>query len=336
MIEAVLEKAGRIVVRDTADAIAVQGEALIAVQRVGICGSDLHAYRGEHPFIHPPIVLGHEFAGLVVSAPADSGFRPGDRVTVEPSLVCGHCDNCKSGRYNICDHLRVIGCQARGAMAGLIAVPAGNLLMLPDSVSWDEACLVEPLAVGVHAMRRAGIEVGESVLILGAGTIGLMCLAAARAMGAGAVMVADPVDWRRDLALSLGADDVCENPAICANSAEPLLPAPSLILECTGNGAAAEQAVSISRKGGRIVIVGVHSKPALLEIGLIQDWELDVRGTLMYTRGDFEEALNLIAEQRVRTESLITHRMHLAHVAEAFRVLSDPALRALKIILTVA
>lgn len=335
MREAVLEGVESITFRDADAVVPHSGEALLAVQRVGICGSDVHAFRGEHPFIHPPIVLGHEFAALVVSAPPDCGFMPGDRVTVEPSLVCGHCPNCKSGRYNICDHLKVVGCQTRGAMAELIAVPAGKLVRLPDAVSWDEACLVEPLAVGVHAMRRAGLAPGESVLILGAGTIGLMCLAAARSLGAGTVMVADPLEWRRDIALAAGADEVRADPSICTN-ASSLDPPPDIICECTGHGGAATQAVRLSRKGGRIVIVGVHGKPEAIEIGLIQDWELDVFGTLMYTRRDFEEALSLISERRVPTELLVTHRMRLAHVADAFAVLTDPDSRALKVLLTVA
>lgn len=336
MTEAVLEATGRISVRETDDVVAQHGEALVAVHRVGICGSDIHAFRGQHPFIHPPIVLGHEFAGRVMTAPADSGFKPGDRVTVEPSLVCGLCRNCRSGRYNICEHLRVIGCQSRGAMADLIAVPADRMLRLPDSMSWDEACLVEPLAVGVHAVRRADLSPGDSILILGAGTIGLMCLSAAKSMGAASVTVADPVAWRRDLAVKLGADETCADPESCASPQAPAAQAPDIIIECTGHGEAVATAVRLSRKGGRIVIVGVHGKPALVEIGLIQDWELDIRGALMYTRGDFEEALNLITERRVLTEPIITHRMLLANVANAFETLNDPEAEALKVILTVS
>jgi len=153
-------------------------EILVAVARVGICGSDLHAYHGRHPFIQLPVVPGHEFAGAVVEVGANvHDFVPGQRVTVEPSLVCGVCHNCTRGRYNICERLRVIGCQTTGALGEYLAVPASKTLLLPDSVTWDQAVMVEPLAVAVHAVRLArfqSVQPGANVLILGAGTIGLM------------------------------------------------------------------------------------------------------------------------------------------------------------------
>lgn len=338
MTEAVLEAPRTMTIREAPAPEAGPGEALLAPERVGICGSDMHAWHGLHPFITPPVVPGHEFSATVCDAPQGSGYTSGDRVTVEPNLVCGECIHCKEGRYNICDSLKVIGCQTPGAMADYLTVPVEKLIPLPDSVDFEDACLIEPLAVGIHALRRARFQPGESVLILGAGTIGLMCLQAARAMGAGAKVVTDLQEWRLDLARSLGADAVAraDDPDLRAAIRRAMGPdGADIILECVGFPRAMKQAVEVSRKGGRIVVVGVHGEPVDLNVGLVQDWELDVYGSLMYTRADFEEALALIRRGDAQTRPFITHRFPLEEAARAYETLDDPAARALKTLIVV-
>jgi len=314
-------------------------ELLIAVARVGICGSDLHAYHGQHPFIQLPVVPGHEFAGIVVEVGAHvQGFTPGQRVTVEPSLVCGTCYNCTHGRYNICEHLQVIGCQTVGAMADYLAVPAVKALLLPDSVTWEQAALLEPLAVGVHAIRIAKLQPGANVLILGAGTIGLMTLQAAKALGAGRVMISDLLQERLDLALELGADEAV-NPAT-ADLAEALERAfgpwrADTIVECVGVAATVRDAVRVARKGTRIVLAGVFEGEVPVSLGLVQDRELELAGTLMYADGDFPAALELVRSGKVRVEPLVTHCLPLDQAAQAFAI-ADSRAGALKVLLEVS
>jgi L-iditol 2-dehydrogenase len=314
------------------------GELLIAVARVGICGSDLHAYHGQHPFIQLPVVPGHEFAGTVVEVGAHvQGFAPGQRVTVEPSLVCGTCYNCTHGRYNICERLRVIGCQTAGAMADYLTVPAAKTLLLPDSVTWDQAALLEPLAVGVHAVRVAQIRPGANVLVLGAGTIGLMTLQAAKAVGAGRVMISDLLQERLDLALELGAD-VAVNPTttdLAAAVEEAFGPwRADVIVECVGVAATVRDALRVARKGTRIVLAGVFAGEVPVSLGLVQDRELELAGTLMYASDDFPTALELVRSGQVKVEPLITHCLPLDQAARAFAV-ADSRAGALKVLLEV-
>ncbi|MGC9399492.1 MAG: zinc-dependent alcohol dehydrogenase [Anaerolineae bacterium] len=313
-------------------------EVLIAVAEVGICGSDLHAYHGKHPFITLPVVPGHEFAGLVAEVGAEvTDFAPGDRVTVEPSLVCGECYNCRHGRYNICSNLRVIGCQTPGAMAETIAVPTEKVLRLPDGVSWVQGALAEPLAVGVRAARRAEFEPGANVMILGGGTIGLMTLQAAKALGAGTVMVSELLPERLALAKELGAD-VLVNPgetdlldAVEETFGERRA---DVIIECVGIGATVREAIRVARKGTRIVIAGVFEQDISVSMGLVQDHELELIGTLMYVDDDFPTALRLLAEGQARAEPLVSHRFPLEEAAEAFAV-ADERQGALKVLIDV-
>ena len=313
-------------------------EVLIAVARVGVCGSDLHAYHGRHPFMELPVVPGHEFAGTVAAVGSEvDRFSPGQRVTVEPSLVCGQCYNCTHGRYNICEHLQVIGCQTTGAMAEYLAVPAAKALALPDEVSWDQGAMVEPLAVGVHAARTARFRPGAKVLVLGAGTIGLVTMQAAKALGAGAVMITDLLPDRLELALELGADRAV-NPAT-TDLAQALEEAfgptrADAILECVGVAATARQAVSVARKGTRIVLAGVFEEEVPMNLGLVQDRELELAGTLMYVGDDFATALELVRDGRVRVEPLISHHFPLEQAAEAFAT-ADDRREALKVLIEV-
>jgi L-iditol 2-dehydrogenase len=314
-------------------------ELLVAVARVGICGSDLHAYHGRHPFIQLPVVPGHEFAGTVVAVGMDvGGFAPGQRVTVEPSLVCGRCYNCLHGRYNICENLEVIGCQTTGAMADYVVVPASKTVLLPDGMTWDQAAMAEPLAVGIHAVRKAQMAPGANLLILGAGTIGLMTLQAARALGAGRVLVTDLLQDRLDLALALGADEAV-NPsttdlvAALEGAFGPWLA--DVIIECVGIAATARDAVRVARKGTRVVLAGVFEEEVTLNLGLVQDRELELVGTLMYVDEDFPTALALLRDGQVRAEPLISHRFPLGQAAQAFAT-ADSREKALKVLIEVA
>jgi L-iditol 2-dehydrogenase len=314
-------------------------EVLIAVARVGICGSDLHAYHGRHPFIQLPVVPGHEFAGSVAEVGANvRDFAPGQRVTVEPSLVCGVCANCRQGRYNICERLQVIGCQTAGALAEYLAVPAAKALPLPDSITWDQAALLEPLAVAVHAVRMARFQPGSDVLILGGGTIGLMTLQAARAMGAGRVVITDLIERRLALALQSGAARAV-NPAKTdlAQALEEIFgpQRADVIFECVGVAATAREAVRVARKGTRIVLAGVFEEEVPLSLGLIQDRELELIGTLMYAGDDFATAIRLVESGQVKVEPLITHRFPLSRAAEAFAAADDRE-RALKVLVEIA
>ncbi|RDI96407.1 alcohol dehydrogenase [Meiothermus sp. QL-1] len=283
------------------------GQALLEPLAIGICGSDLHVYEGQHPFVRYPVYPGHEVAARVVAVGpgADPGWV-GARVVLEPSLTCGHCPQCRSGRYNICQHLRVMGFQAPGAMAQAFVAPLEKLYRLPDGVSAEEGALVEPLAVAVHAVALGRVA-GRTVAVLGAGPIGLLVAQVALAYGAAQVEVVDPLETRRGLAERMGLRAV-----------PPGEGRYEVVFECVGSEKALEAAIQSCHKGGGVVVAGVFGQPACISAGLVQDWELTLQGSLMYTFWDYQEALRLLAQGRVQLKPLITHRFPLGEAQEAF------------------
>ena len=316
------------------------GEVLVAVKNVGICGSDIHAYYGQHPYISCPVVPGHEFAGVVtrVGDGVDEAWL-GKRVTALPSLVCGKCYNCRNGRFNICQGLKVIGCQSDGALAEFVKAPADKLFPLPDEMSWETATLVEPLAVAVHAVRIAGDIVGQRVVIYGGGTIGLLVMQVAKAYGAKEVILSEPDAFRRNLAKELGANHVIDPGAIQPSRWLEDKFGPEgidLSFECVGIEATVHQAILSSRKGTTIVIVGVFSKPIMVDMGLVQDRELRLLGTLMYTKTDFTEALELLEQGRVQGSPLITHRLDFADAHQAFDLIEQQKGSCIKLMIKAA
>ncbi len=309
------------------------GEVRIAVRACGVCGTDIHAYLGKHPLIVCPIVPGHEFSGVIDALGADadaSDLRVGMPVVVEPSLTCGKCEPCRTGRYNICDSLRVLGCQATGAQAEYITVPAAKIIPMHDGMTFEQGALVEPTAVAVHALRRAPIHQADRVLIAGAGTIGLQVLQVARALGASTTIVTDVVEKKLELARQLGATYTINSRT---QSLSDFLRAQfgkssavDVALECVGVEQTMRQCVEACKKGGQIVVVGVFEQDAPVRLSAVQDRELDVLGTLMYMRRDFVKARDLIASGQVQTEPLITRRAPLDELPQVMEaILADPS-----------
>jgi threonine dehydrogenase-like Zn-dependent dehydrogenase len=232
---------------------------------VGICGSDLHAFDGRHPFIRLPVVPGHEVAGIVDAVgPGAGGFQAGDRVLLEPNLVCGRCFYCTSGRYNLCEKLQVVGCQTAGALAEAFVAPAGRLHHVPEGMSWTAAALVEPLATATHAARVAGNLNGAAVAVLGAGSIGLLTMLSARAAGATTVVMTDLVEARRWAALELGATAAVDpaDPAAAEAIRSALPHRPDVVFDCVANESTLNHAIGLAEKGGTVIVIGVPSGPA--------------------------------------------------------------------------
>lgn len=311
------------------------GEARVAIRACGICGSDLHTFEGRHPFVSYPVYPGHELGGVVVEAgPGVSPTWVGRAVTIEPSLVCGTCENCRAGRYNICDALRVMGFQAPGGMAESFAVPADRLVELPPRLTAEQGAGLEPLAVAIHAARLPASLAGRDVLVLGGGTIGLLTGQVARVYGARRILVVDLLPMRCALAQQLGldalrADTDLESGVRRAFQGRP----PDVAFECVGAEATLRHAISLVRKGGEIIVVGVFGREVLVPAALVQDRELHLRGSLMYTRTDFQEAARLAEEGRVQVDPLVTHRIPLADVRTAFE-LAGHREETLKVLLT--
>ena len=205
MRQAVMTAPGVIEFRQVEPENPKSDEVLIRVHRIGVCGSDIHVYHGLHPYTGYPVVQGHEVAGVVAGLGSEvKGFAPGDAVVFMPQVTCGECYPCRHGMYHICDHLKVMGFQTDGAAQDYFPVPAQMVIKLPEGISLDQAAMVEPLSVAVHALRRGGGASGKKVLVLGAGTIGNLVGQAARATGAADVMVTDLSEYKLAMARRVG------------------------------------------------------------------------------------------------------------------------------------
>lgn len=324
MIQAKLIKPQQLTIAEVPKPSPKENEVLVEVNSCGICGSDIHAYYGKHPFISCPVVPGHEFSGTVAEVGEKvEKIKIGERVTVEPSLVCGHCYNCQIGRYNICKELKVIGCQSDGALAEYLSVPEEKIIPLPQELDFESACLIEPLAVAVHAVRKSNFKKGNRVLILGAGSIGLLILQVVKAYGVGWVAISDLLKHRLAMAKELGADDIIDiSKRKAADSLrEKFEDGPDLIFECVGVETTIREAIEIARKGTIIMMIGVYEKEVSIPLGLVQDRELELLGSLMYGNGDFKEAVRLIVEEKLKVKPLITHRFKLKETKEAYQAI---------------
>jgi len=300
------------------------GEVVVRVAACGLCGSDLHEYlegplyipRGPHPLTGqaPPVTLGHEFCGRVVEVgPGVSAVRAGDRVAVNPCLLCGACRWCRRGQPNYCARLGSLGLSRDGALAPLVAVPASGCHLLPAGVGDAAGAFVEPLAVVLHACRRARLTGGEHAALIGAGPIGLLLVQVLRMRVSGWVAVVEPREARRRLARALGADVAvdphAEDPArVVAELSDG--ERAGVAFECVGSAGAFESAFRVTGKGGRVVVVGLVPErvPANL-LGLLAH-EKEIVGSSAYV-DEFPEAIGLLAAGRVRVDPLVTGRVGL-------------------------
>lgn len=315
------------------------GEVRVRSTVVGICGSDIHAAHGRHPFIDLPFRPGHEVVGVVDAAgPGTDQSLVGRRVVVEPNLACGKCTQCLAGRYNICAELAVFGCQTPGGLTDAFVIAEDRVIPLDDGLDDRHAALIEPLATPVHAVRRAAKLVGgldgKRVAVLGAGPIGLFVLLAARRAGA-TVVVADLLDSKRARAERLGAigsfDPTSED---AARSAKEALGGPAdVVIDCVARKSSVAQAIDIVDKGGAVMIVGVAAGATEVPLDLIQDREIVVAGCLMYVRDDVQEAIDMLTEGAVPIDEFVTGVFPLEQSAEAFTASTDP--EHVKVLITV-
>jgi L-gulonate 5-dehydrogenase len=296
-----------------------EGEVLLEVELAGICGSDLHAYRGHPGPRRPPLVLGHEAVGSV----------PGreNRFVVFPLVVCGTCSACRRGEENLCERRGLLGLDRQGVFAERVPVRADSLVPVPEGLDPQVAVLVEPLATSLSALRVDGVTADDSLLVLGGGPIGLLAVYAAVARGA-RVTCAEPVDERRALAERLGAATVL------ADAAEAAVGGADVALDAVGIERTWRAAVDGVRAGGVVALVGLGQAEGAMPTGDLVRRGVTVRGHYAYTRRDFEDSLALLADSPPPVDWVTV--LELAEGAEGFRVLVEEPSVATKILLTPA
>lgn len=305
-------------------------EVLVSMLVSGVCGSDTHAARGRHPSIDLPYFPGHEVVGVVVGVGAwVTSVTVGQRITVEPTLVCGRCKQCVHGRENLCENLRFFGCgYEQGGMADFFTIPASRAHSIPEKFTDQQAALVEPLSTPVHAVRLASVDTGDlrgrAVAILGAGTIGLLVMAAARRRGAGRVVMTDLLASKRERALFLGADvviDAGREDIVAAVRAE-LGESADVVFDCVAAQSTMDQAIGMALNAGTVVIVGVPTRDVTIPLPLIQDRQIRIQGSATYLPDDYREAMEILAAGKVSAEDFITATYPLDEASAAFEASS--------------
>jgi (R,R)-butanediol dehydrogenase / meso-butanediol dehydrogenase / diacetyl reductase len=304
------------------------GWAVVDVAYAGICGTDLHICAGEHPRAQAPLVLGHEFVGTLAGDAA--GLPAGRRVAVEPLLNCGECTPCRTGRAHVCERLRLIGIDVPGGVAEQVRVPEARLIPLPDGLDLHAAAFAEPLAVTVHAVRRSRLQLGDVVMVAGAGPIGLGVASCARLAGARDVLVSEPAPERRRVAESLGLTVLdAQDPRadLLERTGGDLA---TVVFDTAAHPAVAAALASWTAVNGRIVFVGTYGEPTALDLQDVVFRELEAVGCRVYTRADMETAVELIASGRFDPAPLITATVRLAEAPDALaRLRSGEELKVL-------
>ncbi len=299
---------------DVARPVIGERDVLVQVRACGICGSDVHGYDGSTGRRVPPIVMGHEASGVVAEVGAAvTDLKPGARVTFDSTLSCGHCHFCRRGQANLCDNRRVLGVSCgdyrqHGAFAEFVVVSRSIVYPLPDSLSFEEAAMIEAVSVAVHAVNRTPVKLGDSALVVGAGMIGLLSIQALRLAGCGKIIATDLDDRKLEMARQLGADETF-NPAHCDAPAEIRRRTGDrgvdIALEAVGATASIQSAIAALRKGGTITLVGNVAPKIELPLQAVVTRELTLIGSCA-SAGEYPACIELMASGKIRVAPLIS------------------------------
>lgn len=339
MIQQVMTTPGRIEFRRIPVPVPGEGEALVRIRMIGMCGSDIHVYHGKHPFTSYPVTQGHEVSGEIAAlGPGVSGLNVGDKVTIEPQVFCGKCYPCTHGKYNLCEDLKVMGFQTTGAASTYFAVSASKITPLPADMGFEEGAMIEPLAVAVHAVRRAGDIKGNRVAVLGAGPIGNLVAQTAKGLGAELVMVTDVSGYRLELARSCGADFGVNTREADFNAALVDCLGPDkadVIYDCAGTDVTMNQAIRFARKGSTIILVAVFSGIAQVDLAVLNDHELDLNTSMMYRHEDYLTAIELVEQGKVQLKPLMSATFPFSRYLDAYQYIDANRETAMKVLIDV-
>jgi 2-desacetyl-2-hydroxyethyl bacteriochlorophyllide A dehydrogenase len=322
-------------------------EVLVSSRYAGICGTDLHVYRGEFPDrVSYPAILGHEFGGVVAEVGSEvTDYQPGDRVVVDPIISCHNCTACLTGHINACSTLKLLGIDLDGGFGQYVAVPKDRLYKLPDAIPMENVPMVELYSIGHHVLRRGRVQPGERVVILGAGKVGLSILdVLCHSAGPNWVLSTDLEQHRLDIADKLGAavtvniqeaDPVEQVLALTdGEGADCVIEAIGHFAVAKGQDAPLQQAVEMVRNGGRIVTVGLGEQYSSVYFKTFVIKEAELIASRV-TLGEFPRAIHLLSEGLLHPELLISHRMPIRDVAKAFAQLDQEDPETLKVVLDV-
>lgn len=330
----VCEEPNRFLMKETERPAMRAGEALVKIKRIGICGTDLHAYKGNQPYFTYPRILGHELSGEIVDIQdSETDLTCGDLVTVMPYRYCGTCVACRQGKTNCCTSLNVLGVHEDGGMREYMAVPT-NLLLKADGLTPEQAAIVECLCIGAHAVRRASIKPGEFVLVIGAGPIGLGVMKFAKLAGAKVIALdinEDRLDYCKQWVPADYIVNAKNDPAVKMKEIT-LGDYPTVVLDATGNAASMERAAQYVAHTGRLIYVGLVKSRISFDDPDFHKRELSILSSRNATREDFEYVMESIRSGSIDTDSFITHRVDLDHMIETYETWLKPESGVIKAI----
>lgn len=333
MLTIICESPGVLSAQQRSKPVRGEGEVLLRVKRVGVCGTDLHIFSGTQPYLEYPRVMGHELSGTVEEAPADSGLAVGDPVYVMPYLSCGHCIACRNGKTNCCVKIQVLGVHRDGALTEYLSLPR-QFVHKAEGVTLDQAAMLEFLAIGAHAVRRAEVRPQQRVLVVGAGPIGMAAMIFAHLRGA-VVTALDSRQDRLDLcrqqlgvqaAVRLGEDDVNELAKLTDGEFF------DVVFDATGNPRAMERGFQFICHGGKYVLISIVRDMIAFSDPEFHKREATLLASRNATTEDFETVLNAMRAGQIPDRALNTHRLSLAHLPHSFDSLLDPAQGVVKAI----
>ncbi|MDR0876244.1 MAG: alcohol dehydrogenase catalytic domain-containing protein [Clostridiales Family XIII bacterium] len=335
MKKAVLLQSGEIRTEEAPIPQPRPGEALIRVHHVGICGSDIHFFHAKPPDANYPLVQGHEMSGEIVDPNGSAHLKEGDKVVACSTVFCGECEWCKKGISNRCPELRILGVTTDGCAAEYICLPENILLKIPRNLPYDTAAVLEPLSVGVHACNMAGDLSGKNVLVVGAGVIGNVTAQAAKAKGAGKVMISGRTQYRLNFAKKTGIEYLVNDSAEDLDTAvlREFGGGADVVFECIGSETSANASLRNVQNGGVVVIEGLFYGPQAIELDFVQDKEIHVVGSKIFNKTDLEESVSLLTEGKVDLASLITAHFRLEHFKDAYDHIADKSNQVMKVLL---
>lgn len=338
MIQQIMTEPGKIVFKKIPVPKPMDNQVLVKIHMIGICGSDIHVYHGEHPFTAYPVTQGHEVSGEIAEIGARvKGLRIGQKVTIEPQVFCGHCYPCTHGKYNLCEELKVMGFQTTGVASTYFAVDVSKITPFPENMDYAEGAMIEPLSVAVHAVRRAGDVEGKKIAVLGAGPIGNLVAQVAKGMGA-QVMITDISEYRLELAEKCGADFIVNTRneefgaamVRCFGSDKA-----DVIYDCAGNNTTINQAIRCARKGSTLILVAVFAGMASVDLAVLNDHELDLNTTMMYRHEDYVTAIEMVSKGQIQLRPLMSKVYPFGQYQQAYEYIDANRETTMKVLIDV-
>ena len=312
-------------------------QVLLKILCFGVCGSDMQIYHGKHKTVVMPVIMGHEMAAEIVkTGSAVKDYRVGERVTVEPQIMCGECYPCRTGRFNVCEKLKVMGVHVDGCNCEYYAVEEKHLHHVPSDMEPEKIALVEPLAVAVGCVGRSGRIPGGNVLVVGTGTIGNLVIQAARAAEAGKILAADINEERLIYAKECGADETFNTGMVGFETAVEQcfgVRKADVIIDCAAVPAVFKQILQAARPDSDIILTGNYKEPVEFEIPMLQRREINLIGHMMYVREDFETAIRLLYENRICISKTISQRYPFGRYPEALKFADENREKVIKMMI---